>query len=243
MSPNLFLLWSTLTVAAMAQSTPSSQPAAEPVPNGSAGQVNALLEQVQKTAQSMQADLSQLRIERWKTDANTRRSTQSDIESVQRNLRDALPEIIGQVRSAPESLPATFKLYRNLDALYDVFSSVAEAAGAFGSKDNYQSLATDLDELERDRRSLAERMDALANSKEGEITALRGQLHDAQAALAAVPPPPPKKVAEETEQPKPVKKKPKVPKPPATTSQTSKSQGTTPPTTAQPTPPQQQAQH
>jgi hypothetical protein len=225
MSPNLFLLWSTLAVAAMAQSAPPSQPAAEPVPYASSGQVNSLLEQVQKTAQSMQTDLSQLRIERWKTDANTRRGTAGDVASVQRNLRDALPEIIGQLRSAPESLPATFKLYRNLDALYDVFSSVVEAAGAFGSKDDYQSLATDLDELEKNRRSLAERMDALASSKEGEITALRGQLHDAQAALAAVPPPAPKKVvAEDTEPPKPVKKKPKVPKPPATTSQTPKSQ-------------------
>lgn len=244
MSPNLLLLWSALAVAAMAQSAPPSQPAAEPVPSASAGQVNSLLEQVQKTAQSMQADLSQLRIERWKTDANTRRGTTGDVASVQRNLRDALPEIIGQLRNAPESLPATFKLYRNLDALYDVFSSVVESAGAFGSKDDYQSLATDLDELEKNRRSFAERMDALANSKEGEITALRGQLHDAQAALAAVPPPPPKKVvAEDTEPPKSVKKKPKVPKPPATASPAPKSQGAAPPTTTQSAPSQQPTQH
>jgi hypothetical protein len=237
-----FLLWSAMAGAALAQTAPPSPPAAEPVPYASAKQVNSLLEQVQKTAQDMQADLSQMRIERWKTDANTRRSTLDDVESVQRNLRDALPEIIGQVRNAPESLPATFKLYRNLDALYDVFSSVAESAGAFGSKDEYQSLANDLNQLEKNRRSFAERMDTLANSKEGEITALRGQLHDAQAALAAVPPPPPKKVvAEDTEPPKPVKKKPKVPKP-AATAQTAKPPASGPQTTAQPAPAQQQTQ-
>jgi len=242
MSPNLFLVWSVLALAAMAQSAPPTPPATEPVPYASARQVDSLLEQVQKNAQDLQADLSQLRIERWKTDANTRRSTLADVESVQRNLRDALPEIIGQVRNAPESMPATFKLYRNLDALYDVFSSIAESAGAFGSKDEYQSLANDLNQLEKNRRSFAERMDTLANSKEGEITALRGQLHDAQAALAAVPPPPPKKVvAEETEPAKSVKKKPKVPKPP-TTAQTAKPPASTPQTTAQPAPAQQQTQ-
>ena len=31
-----------------------------------------------------------------------------------------LPAIIGELRAAPESLVSTFKLYRNLDALYDV---------------------------------------------------------------------------------------------------------------------------
>jgi len=237
-----FLLWSAMAGAALAQTAPPGQPVSAPASAASAGQVNALLEQIQKTAQDMQADLSQMRIERWKTDANTRRSTLADVESVQRNLRDALPEILGQVRSAPESLPATFKLYRNLDALYDVFSSVAESAGAFGSKDDYQSLANDLNQLEKNRRSFAERMDTLANSKEGEITALRGQLHDAQAALAAVPPPPPKKVmAEDSEPPKPVKKKPKVPKPP-TTAQTAKPPASPPQTTAQPAPAQQQTQ-
>ena len=46
----------------------------------------------------------------------------------------ALPEIIGQLRNAPEAMPITFKLYRNLDALYDVLGGVVEGAGAFGSK-------------------------------------------------------------------------------------------------------------
>lgn len=243
MKSYIFLLWCVIGSMAMAQSAPPSQPAVEPVQPAATGQVNVLLEQVEKTAQDMQADLSRLRIERWKTDANTRRSTQGDVASVQRNLRDALPEIIAQLRSAPDSLPPTFKLYRNLDALYDVFSSVVEAAGAFGSKDDYRSLANDLDELEKSRRSFAERVDTLSNSKEAEITALRVQLHDAQAALAAVPPPPKKVVAEEAEQPKPVKKKSKAAKPPAATaSQTSKSKPATSQATPQTGPAQPQTQ-
>jgi hypothetical protein len=191
----------------------------------------------------MQADLGHLRIDHWKTDANTRRSTLNDTESLRRNLQDALPEIVGQLRNSPESLPATFKLYRNLDALYDVFSSVAESAGAFGSKDEYESLVADLNQLEANRRSFAERMESLSSSKESENTALRTQLHEAQAALAAVPPPPPKKVVVDDTPPQkpPVKKKPRVAKPPATTAQAPKAQTANPQGTP-PAQPQQQPQ-
>ncbi len=76
-----------------------------------------------------------------------------------------LPEIIAELKASPESLTSTFKLYRNLDALYDVFESVAESAGAFGSKDEFQSLENDVSAFERLRRSVAERMETLAGSQ------------------------------------------------------------------------------
>jgi hypothetical protein len=221
-------LWPVLAAISFAQSAPASQPVAETAPSAaSSAQVNALIERVNKNAQDMQANLSVMRVDRWKTDNGTKRSTQADVDSLERNLKDALPEIVAQLRNSPDSLPVTFKLYRNLDALYDVFSSVAESAGAFGSKDDYQALATDLDELEKTRRSFAERMDTLSTSKESEITALHVQLHDAQAKLAEAPPPP-KKIVDDDQPPpapKPVKKKPKVPKPPPAQ----------PPTQSQPT--------
>jgi hypothetical protein len=224
-----FPVWLAFGAILFAQSPSANQPVAETAPSAaSSAQVNALLERVEKNAQDMQSNLSAMRIDRWKTDSSTKRNTEGDVDSLQRNLKDALPEIISQLRNAPDSLPATFKLYRNLDALYDVFSSVTESAGAFGSKDDYQALATDLDELEKSRRSLAERMDTLSTSKESEITALHVQLHDAQAALAAVPPPP-KKVVDDDQPapaPKPVKKKTKVPKPPSATPSQAQSQST-----------------
>ena len=72
----------------------------------------------------------------------------SNSESIQRNLQTALPTIISDLRNSPDSLTASFKLYRNLDALYDVFSSVAETTGAFGSKDEYQALGNDVSAIE-----------------------------------------------------------------------------------------------
>src|SRR5262249_43566875 len=158
----------------------------------------------------------------------------ADVESIQRNLQMALPEVIGQLRASPENVATTFKLYRNLDALFDVLGPVVESAGAFGSKDEFQSVQNDLSALERSRRSLAERMDALATTKEGEKTQLRTQVHDLQAAAAPPPAPPKKVVVDDNEPPKKtVKKKtaPKSPKPtaPATTQTPNSTTGSQPP--------------
>ncbi|MGC2256852.1 MAG: hypothetical protein WA594_01015, partial [Candidatus Sulfotelmatobacter sp.] len=188
-------------------------------------QLNELLTQLDATSKTTQADLARLRIERWKTDSSTKKQTLNDVESVQRNLQSALPEMIGQLRNSPEDLPATFKLYRNLDALYDVLSGIVESAGAFGPKDDFQSLSNDLSGLEGTRKQLADRTNNLANSKEQEIARLRVELKTAQ---AAIPVAPPKKIIVDDNEPvkkKPVaKKKPAAKKPATTPAQTSPAQ-------------------
>jgi hypothetical protein len=234
-----------LMAAAAAQVAPAPAASATPVPYASVSQLNLLLSQLEQVAQTTQVDLAKLRIEKWKTDSNTKRGTQADVESLQRNLQMALPEIIAQLRAAPENVATTFKLYHNLDALYDVFGPVAESAGAFGSKEEFQTLQNDLSALERSRRALAERMDTLANAKEGELTQLRTQVKDLQAAAAPPAAPPKKVVVDDNEPPKkPVKKKP-VPKPakpstPATTGGTKPSPGTPAPSSPAPQQPQTQ---
>src|SRR5438270_6837823 len=173
-----------------AQAAPKGQAAAgPPVSYTSVSQLNMLLSQVEQAAQATAVDLARLRIERWKTDSSTKRQTQANVESVQRNLQNALPEIINQLRASPEDLTATFRPYRNLDVLFDVFGSLVEAAGAFGSKDEFQSLSNDLSGLETARRSLAERMENLTTSKESVLAHLRAQVK-----VSANPPAPPYKV-------------------------------------------------
>jgi predicted nucleic acid-binding Zn-ribbon protein len=178
----------------------------------SVNELNGILAQVKQTAQNMQDDLAKARIDRWKTDSSTKRQTLANVESLQRNLKSALPDIVSQLSNSPEDIAASFKLYRNLDALYDVFGSVVESAGAFGSKDEFQSLSNDMAGLESARRSLGERMQGLASAKEEELARLRVQIKTLQAA----PPAPPKKiVVDDTEPPKKpaTKKKPKPAKP------------------------------
>jgi hypothetical protein len=205
---------------ASAQVPPGGQTGASPpVAYSSISELNLLLSQLEQSSQTTQLDLAKLRIEKWKIDSGSKRQTEANVDSIERNLQSALPEIIAQLRASPEDLTATFKLYRNLDALYDVLRAVAESAGAFGTKDEYQSLGNDLNSFERSRRTLAERLESLAGTKETELTHLRSALLAAQA--AAKPAPPPKKViVDDTEPPKkPPAKKKSAPKPSTASSQ------------------------
>jgi len=211
------ILMAGLAASALGQDAAPPSPAAPPpVPYASVSELNAILAQLDQTTTAMQADLAKTRLERWKTDGSTKRQTQGNVESIQRNLQSALPEILAEVNKSPEDMAASFKLYRNLDALYNVFGSVVESAGAFGSKDEFQSLSNDFNGLETARRALGERMQKLASAKEDELARLRTQVKT----LTAAPPPPPKKiVVDDTEPPpkKPVKKKPTTkPSTPAT---------------------------
>jgi hypothetical protein len=211
----------------------AASPQGEPVSYASVTQVNGLLAQLEATSKTTQEDLTKLRVERWKTDNSSKKQALGNVDSIQRNLQNALPEIIGQVRNAPEDMTTTFKLYRNLDALYDVLGSVVESAGAFGSKDDFQALANDLTSFEGTRKQIAGRLENLATSKEQEIVRLRTDLKTAQAAIPATPPK--KTVVDDTEPAKKpvVKKKPAAKKPATTTP------GTAPTTTPPQNPPAQ----
>jgi chromosome segregation ATPase len=197
----------TIAVSASAQATTPSAP----VSYSSMAEFNQILGALNQASQSTQNDLSRLRIEKWKTDSNTKRQTQNDTESILRNLQNALPGILGQLQNAPENVAITFKAYRNLDALYDVLTSVVESAGAFGNKEEFRSLSEDLNSLDNSRHAIADRMEKLASTKEAEIGELRVALQNARAAI-----PPKKTVVDDTE---PAKKAPPrkkvVPKPKA----------------------------
>lgn len=220
-----------LCLAVSAQVISSNQPAPQGrVSYSSVSQLNTLLSQLEQASQAAQLDLAKMRIEKWKADSGNKRQAQANVESIQRNLQSALPEIIAELRASPESLTSTFKLYRNLDALYDVFESVAESSGAFGSKDEFQSLENDVNAFERGRRVVAERMETLAGAKELEVTRLRAALQSAQ---ANAPSQPPKKiVVDDTAPPKKAVKKKPVPK----TSPSPAKPGATNPAVTQPPP-------
>ncbi len=235
LSPGLYL---TCIAAALAQSGPvpvasaANGPQGQPVSYASVTQLNGLLSQIEAASKNTQDDLSKLRIEKWKASGSEKKEALGNVDSIKRNLQGALPEIISQLRNAPEDLSATFKLYRNLDALYDVLNNVAEMAGAFGSKDDLQSVSNDISTFEGSRKQLAERIENLSSSKEQELTRLRSQLKTLQAQVVAAPPK--KIVVDDTEPPKKpaAKKKSTTPKKPA--------DGTKPPATTGNNPPAQQ---
>jgi hypothetical protein len=188
----------------------SVQGQAGPVSYASVTELNGLLSQLEATSKSTQSDLVNLRIERWKTDSSYKKQTLANVDSIERNLQGALPAIMAELRSAPEDMPATFRVYRNLDALYDVLGSVVESAGAFGSKDDFQTLSNDLTGFENARKQVAGRIENLSSAKEAEIVRLRTELKTAQAAVPAAAAP--KKIVVDDTEPA---KKPAVKKKPA----------------------------
>ena len=195
-----------LLLLLIAPATAQNQSASPPVSYSSISQLNQLLSQLEQASQQTQLDLAKLRVEKWKTDSNNKKQMQANVESVERNLQSALPEMIGQLRMSPENLTSSFRVYRNLTALYDVFTAVTESAGAFGTKDEFQSLENDLSMLERSRRAFADRMETLAGAKEVELTRLRTALQTGQ---GGTNPQQPKKVVVDDNEPpkKPAKKK------------------------------------
>lgn len=212
-----------------------------PAPNSavsvaSMNELNNVLASLQRTSENTAVDIAGLRVDKWKADSNSKRQAQENSTSILRNLQNALPGIMADVRAAPESLAPTFKLYRNLDALYDVLGTQTELAGAFGSKSEYQALLNDLNSIEATRRTLGDRIQTLATSRDGELARLRTQMRNPQATAASAAPK--KVIVDDEEQPKkPVKKKKKpAPKPATTDTGTTGATGTT--GTQSQTPPQ-----
>ncbi|MBZ5511696.1 MAG: hypothetical protein LAN70_11080 [Acidobacteriia bacterium] len=175
------------------------QPATIPDATASLGQLTQIIE-------NTRLDLARLRVDKWKADAASKRQAEANAESVQRNLAAALPAIVQQVRANPGSVGATFKLYRNLNALYDVMSSLTESAGAFGSNEEYRTLANDTSKLDSLRRSLADRVEAMAAFRDNEVAQLQARARPASATAAAAPP---KKIVVDDNEP--VKKSTKKP--------------------------------
>src|SRR4029077_10476499 len=133
------------------------------------------LDRLQAAATQATLDLGQLRVDKWKADRDSKKQAQSNTDSLQLNLTSALPGMMDAVRAAPRDLAAEFKLYRNLNALYDVFASLTEATGAFGSKGDYEALRQQLEAFDGVRRHLGDVVEQLASSNQAEVTQLRTQ--------------------------------------------------------------------
>jgi len=160
-----------LSLTLCAQTAPPSSQPSGPIDV----QLANTLIQLQQAAEDANVALGKLRVDKWKADGGQKQQAQANIEALQRNLSAALPELLQKERSNPQDLSVNFKLYRNLSAVYDVLASVTESAGAFGPKDQYQALAQPVSVMDSVRRSLADRLELLAASKEAELTRLRGQ--------------------------------------------------------------------
>jgi len=163
----------------------------------------SLLSRIQQETLGLNADLGKLRIDKWKTDSSTKSQATDNVESIQRNIAKALPGLISAVRSAPHSLGANFKLYRNINALYDVLANLAESAGAFGKREEYEVIAPHAAAIDDDRRAYGDLLAQMTASADSHIAAYQ------QAAAQAAAQPPKKIIIDDTEPAPAPKKKPR----------------------------------
>ena len=180
------------------------------------------LDKLETAAKQADLDIGRLRIEKWKANSNARSAAQANADSVQRNLTSALPGLIAAVRSAPENVNAGFKLYRNLNALYDVFGTLTEATRVFGQKGEYDTLSQQLHVIGSVRRKLGEGLEQLTATTQRELNQMRVQIKAQQeqlaAAEAAAAKPKEIVVAQTEPPPAKAKKKKTAPKKPASAS-------------------------
>jgi chromosome segregation ATPase len=154
------------------------------VPGTSMSSIAPDLDKLQATASQAAQDIGKLRIEKWKANPNAKSAALADVDSVQRNLTDALPGLIDAARATPEDMNAEFKLYRNLNALYDVFGTVTEATRVFGQRGEYDAFSQQLQVIGSVRRRLGESLEQLTASAQGELNQMRLQIKDQQEQLA-----------------------------------------------------------
>jgi len=195
----------------------NSQPAPSQ-PQTTAAQPQALppglepiLARIQKTAEASKVDLTGLHIEKWKADRQQKADLTKIADSLQRNLTSAIPDLINAVRSSNGSVSTTFKLYHNLNVVYEYMNLLADSASAL-SKDDDSSYP-----LSREAQTLDSARQDLSTFIEKAATNLEDKL---RVALAPRPAPPqeltPKKVVvDDTNVKKPATSRKKKTSPPA----------------------------
>jgi len=145
----------------------TSPPQGAPQPRGA--DLNTILADLQRATLATNADLSKLRIEKWKTDNSQKQEMQQVAESLQRNITKAVPALISDVQNTPGSVAKAFKLYHNINVVYEFLNSLSEAAGTFGKKEEYEPLANDATSLNSARQQLSDYIDQVATTMENQL--------------------------------------------------------------------------
>jgi len=187
---------------AIAQQAPVPQQMQE----ASQPDLNTILLQVQKATSSANVNLGKLRIEKWKTDSQQKQQMQQVADSLQKNIANAVPGLISDVQTSRGGVLASFKLYHNLNVVYEFLSSMAEAAGAYGRKEEYQPLEGDATALDTVRQNLSSYIEQAAGKMEAANRAAANAVQARQSPGTLVPG---KKVIVIDEADTPPRKKPK----------------------------------
>ena len=207
-SPAAMIFVIFLGLCATAQTLPNG--AAAPVQASQAAspdtkELNSILADLQQWMLLASRDLTGLRIEKWKTDNAQKMEMEKAVASLQRNLATIVPGPVNDLRKAPDSASKSFKLYHNVNLVYEFLGSVTDAAGSFGREDEYDPLAGDVASLDKLRHRLSQHAEQAAALLETNLQEARTQEAKLEALVeAAAQASAPRKVV--IEDPAPAKK-------------------------------------
>jgi len=142
------LVFSAMLVGLAQSATNSSQPT---VPTD----LDSIVSQIRQATQAANTDLNRLQIARWKGDSASKVQMQQVADSLKKNLTFAVPDLINDVQTSHGSLSSTFRLYHNINVVYEFLNSLTEAAGAYGRKEEYDPLSGDAASLDSARQGLS----------------------------------------------------------------------------------------
>jgi hypothetical protein len=162
-----------------------------PAPDNSAPPAASLTPSaiVQPAIANVQRTIGDLSIQRWKAPNEVRGATQQNASSVQRDVVETLPGLLTQADATVDSVPPSFAVYRNLDALYDVLLRIYETAMLAAPQSEVDELALTLQRVEAARSQLANAILQTSQQHEAEIVKLQAAVKAATATAQAAPPP------------------------------------------------------
>ena len=142
---------------------------------------------LQPTLSELRSTIAGLHTAKWKAPGPVKDEAQGNIGSMNRDLESTLPGLLAQADAAPGAVPASFAVYRNLDALYEVLLRVSGTAELAASEEEAANVAHSLLTLDAARRALGDLI--LASSRQQQLV-LEQARQPAPATTLAHPPAP-----------------------------------------------------
>ena len=187
--------------------------------------LNSSLTDLDRVAMSTYADISALNIDRWSAQwrpgflrSTRQKEAEHTAESVKRNLSDALPTLIADVRTTHGTVTSTFRLYHDLTLVSEAMDNLVSTAKFEGHQHESRGLVADCAELSRIRRNLTSYIEARALTMDSKAARLASYSPAPRARPATLrkivindmsqtaPPPAPKKIIVDDDDPQPAPK-------------------------------------
>jgi hypothetical protein len=125
--------------------------------------VNGSLARLEQVRAATEADVADLEVNKWRSgwksawlkSSSRKEQAEGLAASIQRNLTDAMPGLIHDAQASHGGIGATFKLYNNVNVVYESLESLVDVANSYGRKGESSQISADYAALGRLRQELS----------------------------------------------------------------------------------------